>query len=47
LLKVCFVFSNILKILIAFSALTLLVAHQEEYPACEKMSDKVLVICLE
>jgi len=50
LLKVCFcrfVFANILNILIAFSALTLLVGHQEEYPACEKLSDEVLVICLE
>jgi len=27
---------------IAFSALTLLVWHQEEHPACKKMSDDVL-----
>jgi len=29
--------------LFAFSALTLLVRHQEEHPACTKLSDKVLV----
>ena len=27
----------------AFSALTLLDGHQEEYPACKKYSDEVLV----
>jgi len=27
----------------AFSALTLLVGHQEEHPACKKLSDGVLV----
>jgi len=27
---------------IAFSALTLMAGHQEEHPACEKLSDKVL-----
>jgi len=27
----------------AFSALTLLVEHQEEHPACKKLSDEVLV----
>ena len=27
----------------AFSALTLLVGHQEEHPACKKLSDEVLV----
>jgi len=26
----------------AFSALTLLVGHQEEHPACKKLSDKVM-----
>jgi len=26
----------------AFSALTLLVGHQEEHPACKKLSDEVL-----
>jgi len=31
----------------AISALTLLVWHQEEHPACKKLSDEVLVICLE
>jgi len=30
----------------AVSALTLLVGHQEEYPACKKLSDEV-AICLE
>jgi len=28
--------------LIAFSALTLLIGHQEEHPACKKLSDEVL-----
>jgi len=28
---------------VAFSALTLLVRHQEEHPACKKLSDEVLV----
>jgi len=28
---------------LAFCALTLLVGHQEEYPACKKLSDEVLV----
>jgi len=27
---------------IAFSSLTLLVGHEEEYPACKKLSDEVL-----
>ena len=27
----------------AFSALTLLVGHQEEHPACKKLNDEVLV----
>jgi len=27
---------------ITFSALTLLVGHQEEYPACKKSNDEVL-----
>jgi len=32
----------------AISALTLLVGHQEEHPACKKPSDEVLaVICLQ
>jgi len=30
---------SVLLRLIAFSALTLLVGHQEEHPACEKLSD--------
>jgi len=29
-------------LLVAFSALTLLVGHQEEHPACKKLSDEVL-----
>jgi len=28
--------------LFAFGALTLLVEHQEEHPACKKLSDEVL-----
>jgi len=28
---------------ISFSALTLLVGHQEEHPACKKLSDEVVV----
>jgi len=28
---------------LAFSALTLLVGHQEEHPACKKLSDEVFV----
>jgi len=27
---------------LAFSALTVLVGHQEEHPACKKLSDQVL-----
>jgi len=27
---------------VAFSALTLLVGHQEEHPACKKLNDEVL-----
>jgi len=27
---------------LAFSALTLLVGHQEEHPACKKLSDEVV-----
>ena len=39
----------LVKYFSAFSALTLLVGHQEEHPACKKLSDVVLgvVICLE
>jgi len=29
-------------LIFAFSALTLLAGHQEEHPACKKMSDEVL-----
>jgi len=29
-------------VVITFSALTLLVGHQEEHPACKKLSDEVL-----
>jgi len=30
----------------AFSALTLVAGHQEEHPACKKLSDKVLLVWL-
>jgi len=30
------------SLMVAFSALTLLVSHQEEHPACKKLSDEVL-----
>jgi len=36
--------SFVVKISSAFSALTLLVGHQEEHPACKKLSDAVGVL---
>jgi len=36
-------FTILLQINFAFSALTLLVGHQEEHPACKKLNDEVLV----
>jgi len=30
--------------MLAFSAFTLLVGHQEEHPACKKLSDEVLAL---
>ena len=36
------IFLSVLMLLVAFSALTLLVGHQEEHPACKKLSDEVL-----
>ena len=33
---------DIFLLVIAFSALTMLVERQQEHPACKKMSDKVL-----
>jgi len=36
-------FTILLQINFAFSALTLLVGHQEEHPACKKSNDEVLV----
>jgi len=39
-----FIISKVLLIaLIAFNALTLLIACQEKHPACKKLSDAVLV----
>jgi len=35
-----------LQCIVTFCTLTLLVGHQEEHPACKKLSDGV-VICLE
>jgi len=32
--------------IIAFSALTLLVGHQEKHPVCKKLTDKVLAAIL-
>jgi len=46
---VAFSFTIVCLYCFAFSALTLLVGHQEEYPACKKLSDEVLAwlfICL-
>jgi len=37
-----FFYVSCLQLLIAFSALTLLVGRQEEHPACEKSSDELL-----
>ena len=36
-------FASFQSVKCAFSALTLLVGHQEEHPACKKLSDEVLV----
>jgi len=36
------IYNGIIDILVAFSALTLLVGYQEEHPACKKLSDEVL-----
>jgi len=33
---------SVIMYMFAFSALTLLVGHQEEHPACKKMRDEVL-----
>jgi len=41
-LCVAFSFTIVCLYCFAFSALTLLVGHQEEYPACKKLSDEVL-----
>jgi len=39
---ICLPKSHVLEFQIAFIALTLLVGHQEEHPACENLSDDVL-----
>jgi len=36
-------FANIVSVIYAFSALTLLVARQEGHPACKKLSGGMLV----
>jgi len=38
----CRLNQNLKKEKFAFSALTLLVGHQEKHPACKKLSDEVL-----
>ena len=41
----CYIFSDLVSclLLVAFSALTLLVGQQEGHPACKKLSGGVLV----